>query len=147
MVLGQLTGKALIRGGVVALLGPLGSGKTLFAKGVARGVGIDPSLVVSPTFILQNRLMGRNPFNHFDAYRLASPEEFLDIGADDFLQEEGALNLIEWAEKVEKYLPGDLLRVCFSHRGEKERELTFQGTGEKYCAVFQRLWRELKRRR
>ena len=77
---------ALLGGGeVLALTGPLGAGKTHFAKGVADGLGIDPRNVTSPTFLLAHELQGRLRLHHLDAYRAASPQEFSELGFDDFL--------------------------------------------------------------
>ena len=92
-------------GEVVALNGPLGAGKTHFAKGIVAGLGSDDE-VTSPTFALVNEyLSGRIPVFHFDFYRLDSADELLRIGWDEYLDEDGII-LVEWASKFPDLLPG-----------------------------------------
>src|SRR5579862_9040464 len=80
---------ALVRGTVVALVGNLGAGKTRFVRGVAEALGVDRREVASPTFVLVHEYEGRLPIYHFDIYRLRSPTDFLEIGADEYLNSEG----------------------------------------------------------
>src|SRR5437763_3963370 len=81
---GRRLGEALFPGAVVALIGPLGAGKTHLVRAVAEGLGIaDPRSVNSPTFILIQEYAARLPIYHFDAYRLGTPAEFVDLGAHE----------------------------------------------------------------
>lgn len=91
-------------GEVFTLTGDLGVGKTVFAKGFAKGLGVTEP-VTSPTFtIVQEYLSGRLPFYHFDVYRIGDPDEMEETGFYDYL-ERGGVVLIEWAELIEDILP------------------------------------------
>jgi len=96
----------LATGDVIALNGPLGAGKTHFAKGVVAGLGSEDD-VTSPTFALVNEYRsGRMPVFHFDFYRLEAADELLRIGWDEYLDEDGII-LVEWADKFPELLPGE----------------------------------------
>lgn len=91
-------------GEVFTLTGDLGVGKTVFAKGFAKGLGVTEP-VTSPTFtIVQEYLSGRLPFYHFDVYRIGDPDEMEETGFYDYL-DRGGVMLIEWAELIEDILP------------------------------------------
>lgn len=91
-------------GDVYTLTGDLGVGKTVFAKGFAKGLGVTEP-VTSPTFtIVQEYLSGRLPFFHFDVYRIADSDEMEETGFYDYL-DRGGVVLIEWAELIEDILP------------------------------------------
>lgn len=91
-------------GEVFTLTGDLGVGKTVFAKGFAKGLGVTEP-VTSPTFtIVQEYLSGRLPFYHFDVYRIGDPDEMEETGFYDYLDRDGVV-LIEWAELIEDILP------------------------------------------
>ena len=97
-------------GDIYALCGDLGTGKTVFAKGFAEGLGIEEP-VSSPTFtILQIYEDGRLPLYHFDVYRIEDPEEMEEVGLDEYL-EGGGVCLIEWAERIEDMLPEGVIRI------------------------------------
>ena len=97
-------------GDVYTLTGDLGVGKTVFAKGFAKGLGVTEP-VTSPTFtIVQEYLSGRLPFFHFDVYRIADPDEMEETGFYDYL-DRGGVVLIEWAELIEDILPFPLTSV------------------------------------
>src|SRR6516225_10063572 len=102
---GRQLGQRLSAGAVVALIGPLGAGKTHLVRAIAEGLGIPDSRVVSsPTFTLIHEYKGRLPIFHFDVYRLKSPAEFLDLGVAEYF-DAGGVCLIEWADRVLEYLP------------------------------------------
>lgn len=105
LALGQRLGQAAEAGGVVALCGGLGAGKTHLTKGLVLGLGADPEAVSSPTFsLVQEYRGGRLPVFHFDFYRLTSPDEVLAIGWDEYL-EAGGLCVVEWADLFPHLLP------------------------------------------
>ncbi|MGI8659310.1 MAG: tRNA (adenosine(37)-N6)-threonylcarbamoyltransferase complex ATPase subunit type 1 TsaE [Candidatus Limnocylindria bacterium] len=107
--LGHRIGAAASAGTVLALIGPLGAGKTQLTKGIAAGLGID-GVVNSPTFILMNEHVGRLRLYHVDAYRLGEPEEAVEAGLIDDRQADGVL-VVEWADRLGGYLPDDRLEI------------------------------------
>lgn len=116
--LGEALGKTAVPGQVYTLTGDLGVGKTVFAQGFARGLGI-AGTVNSPTFtILQIYEEGRLPLYHFDVYRIADVEEMEEIGYEDYFYGEGVC-LIEWAELIEEILPENLVRISIVKNPEK----------------------------
>ncbi|MFL5245416.1 MAG: tRNA (adenosine(37)-N6)-threonylcarbamoyltransferase complex ATPase subunit type 1 TsaE [Gemmataceae bacterium] len=136
MGLGRLLGARLFPGSVVALVGPLGAGKTHFVRAIAEGLEVEDSrLVTSPTFVLIQEYKGRLPIYHFDAYRLQGEAEFLELGAHEYLANDGVC-LIEWADRVEKCLPQEHLRIDFSITGETSRTATLQAIGEPYTKIL-----------
>lgn len=115
-------------GEIYALGGDLGAGKTVFAQGMAAGLGIHEP-VTSPTFtIMQVYDGGRLPFYHFDVYRIGDVEEMDEIGYEDFFFGEGVC-LVEWAELVEEILPDHTICITIEKDPEKGfdyRKITVQ---------------------
>jgi tRNA threonylcarbamoyladenosine biosynthesis protein TsaE len=137
--LGRRLGGLLFPGAVVALVGPLGAGKTHFVRAVAEGLGIADSRVVSsPTFVLIQEYDARLPIYHFDAYRLRNEAEFFDLGAHEYFEGTG-VSLVEWADRVEGCLPAQQLRVTFTVTGETSRRLAFEARGDCYADLLGRL--------
>lgn len=101
---GRRTGEQAMPGEVYVLIGDLGTGKTVFTKGLAKGLGIEEP-VSSPTFtIVQEYEGGRLPFYHFDVYRIADVEEMEEIGYEDYFYGDGVC-LVEWGNLIEEILP------------------------------------------
>src|SRR6059058_5475677 len=87
---GRQLGKLLFPGAVIALVGPLGAGKTHFVRAVAEGLGVqNPAAVTSPTFTLIHEYPARLPVYHFDTYRLSSQDEFVALGTDEYFHGDG----------------------------------------------------------
>ena len=111
---------------ILALKGDLGTGKTTFTQGFLKGLGVK-GRVSSPTFVLIKtynlRHMNYNRVHHIDAYRLKKPKELLDLGLKEILEDPKSIALIEWAEKLKRYLPKDAVWVGFKHRAEKEERV------------------------
>ncbi|HUU83829.1 MAG TPA: tRNA (adenosine(37)-N6)-threonylcarbamoyltransferase complex ATPase subunit type 1 TsaE [Phycisphaerae bacterium] len=127
--LGQRMGAALAGGEVIALVGPLGAGKTQFVKGLAVGNGqADPSRVTSPTFVLVNEYSGRIYVYHVDAYRLGGSGELVALGFDEMISPASCV-VLEWADRVEGVLPEDCLTIRFEPTGETSRRLTMDAGG------------------
>ena len=135
---GASLGVASRPGDVVALIGDLGAGKTWLTKGIARGLGVEPKEVTSPTFVLMHVHDGRLPLYHFDAYRLGGAAALLDLGADEVLFGEG-VSVVEWADRVTAALPEDRLEVRIEVTGEAERQLDFTATGPRSEALLVRV--------
>jgi tRNA threonylcarbamoyladenosine biosynthesis protein TsaE len=119
--LGRALGERLTPGAVVALQGELGSGKTTFVRGLARGLGVE-SLVRSPTFTLMQEHAGRCPFFHFDAWMSGREEVFLQGGGAEYLGGAGVA-AVEWAERVSAWLPEPRLEVRLEHHAPGTREV------------------------
>jgi len=107
--IGRALGAAAHAGTLLALVGPLGAGKTELAKGVAEGLGV-ASVVNSPTFVLMNEHAGRLRFFHIDAYRLDDPEEAVAAGLFDDRQAAGVA-VVEWADRLGDRLAADRLEL------------------------------------
>ncbi|MDQ2974050.1 MAG: tRNA (adenosine(37)-N6)-threonylcarbamoyltransferase complex ATPase subunit type 1 TsaE [Acidobacteriota bacterium] len=124
--LGKRIGAQLTGGEILLLDGPLGAGKTIFAKGIASALGIDPEEVTSPSFTLVNPYQGRLPLFHIDLYRLeegATAAHAVDL--EELLSEERAVVLIEWAERLGQYpLPANVWRIAISGDGHQSRTIT-----------------------
>ncbi len=121
VALGRRFAERLGVGDCVALDGPLGAGKTQFARGVALGLGLaDGRLVTSPTFVLVNEYPADVPVYHLDAYRLGAPEaELVDLGFEEMLAT--GVVLLEWAERAEGLLPPGSWHVAIAIAGDTDR--------------------------
>jgi tRNA threonylcarbamoyladenosine biosynthesis protein TsaE len=124
----------LLRGGdVLALSGELGAGKTVFAKGVARALGVRDA-VVSPTFTVVREYPGTLRFVHVDVYRLDRVQELHDVGWDDALDGD-SVALVEWGDRVGALLPVDRLEVRIEPGDDDDdRTVTFVPTGPTWAA-------------
>jgi tRNA threonylcarbamoyladenosine biosynthesis protein TsaE len=132
---GRRLADLLFGGAVVALVGPLGAGKTHLVRAIAQGLGVsDSRLVSSPTFVLIQEYYGRLPIYHFDAYRLKSSGEFVDLGAHEYFEGKGVC-MVEWADRVEDVLPQEHLRITMQILGETARRITLEGRGSPYHAM------------
>jgi len=136
--LGRRIGSQLRGGEVIAICGPLGSGKTHLIKGIAAGAGTEDSKRVnSPTFVIVNEYAGgpgQLDIYHIDAYRLNSIAEFEMLGFDDFCYPQSVV-LIEWADKIESALQAiDYIRIELFHDGQTQRSIHIENTPE-YIAL------------
>ena len=123
--LGRSIGETCAPGCVISLRGSLGAGKTVFAKGVARSLGIQEA-IVSPTFTLVQEYEGRIPMYHMDLYRITSEEDFQMIGGEDLLYSDGVC-LIEWSEIINYLLPSGTLFVEIKVNEDQSRTVTLNG--------------------
>ncbi|NNN14411.1 MAG: tRNA (adenosine(37)-N6)-threonylcarbamoyltransferase complex ATPase subunit type 1 TsaE [Acidimicrobiaceae bacterium] len=124
--IGSLISDLVVAGDVIELRGELGVGKTAFARGLARGLGIDVN-VASPTFLISRRYLGRLTLLHCDLYRLSGRFEVEMLGIDEEI-EDGAVALLEWGEIAEGSLGSDglVVRLHRSGTSEDEREISFE---------------------
>jgi tRNA threonylcarbamoyladenosine biosynthesis protein TsaE len=132
--IGERIGRSAQAGDVIALWGELGAGKTVVARGIARGLGIDQHDVTSPTFvILHEHLEGRLPFSHIDFYRIA-PEEAEGTGWREAVDGPGVA-AIEWPDRIAADLPADRLDVRIEHAGGDQRRVRLEPTGPRAAAL------------
>ena len=113
--------KTLRAGDIVLLDGDMGAGKTAFAKGVAKGLGIEEE-VTSPTYAYMNDYDGR--LFHYDCYRIESVEQAETLGLADYF-DMGGICLIEWSQNIAPLLPKSVKRVIIKKLGENRREITY----------------------
>jgi tRNA threonylcarbamoyladenosine biosynthesis protein TsaE len=113
---------ALAPGDVVLLSGDLGAGKTVLARGLAAGLGVDPGEVRSPTFTLVNPYQGRCPVYHVDLYRIDKPADLDELGLEEILGGDGVA-IVEWAERLGAWRPRAALVIAIEDRGGSERAL------------------------
>lgn len=126
-------GKLLNGGEVLCLNGDLGTGKTAFTGGIAKGLEID-GYITSPTFTLVNEYMGRLPMYHFDVYRISDSDEMFEIGFDEYLESNGVV-IIEWAELIKDILPMEYISISIEktfEEGFNTRVIKLEFKGEKY---------------
>lgn len=136
---GEALGRLLFPGCVIALVGPLGAGKTLLTRAIAQGLAItDPAIVTSPTFVLIQEYPARLPIYHFDVYRLKQGSDFTDLGAAEYLAGEG-VSIIEWADKVTGFLPKEYLRIELQIASDQARQAKVTAQGERYDQLLTEL--------
>ncbi|MEQ8210667.1 MAG: tRNA (adenosine(37)-N6)-threonylcarbamoyltransferase complex ATPase subunit type 1 TsaE [Lacipirellulaceae bacterium] len=136
--LGQALADCLPAGTTIALIGTLGAGKTRLVQAVATALGVSEDEVNSPTFVLINEYEGQKPIYHFDAYRLADDDEFLELGPEEYFDSEG-LTFVEWADKVERCLPAEHVRIEIEVVGENERQFGLSATTERLAKLLSRI--------
>jgi tRNA threonylcarbamoyladenosine biosynthesis protein TsaE len=122
--LGRRVGEQLNDRAVILLKGDLGAGKTVFAKGVAAGMGIDATDVTSPSFTLINVHDGRLRLYHIDLYRLESSSR-IDLGLEEILEDDRGVVMVEWAERL-KFAPESSVEVEISYLSDSERVIVIR---------------------
>jgi len=132
-------GKLLSGGEIIGLTGELGSGKTCFVRGMAKGLEVGKEAWIrSPTFTLINEYHGRLPLYHIDLYRVEGRREIEELNLADYLFSDG-ISVVEWFEHLPDDTVDECLRIAFEHAGGNRRRLTFTAYGERYEEVIQSL--------
>ena len=132
-------GKLLTGGEIIGLSGELGSGKTCFVRGLARGVDVDKGAWVrSPTFTLINEYDGRVPLYHIDLYRLSGNTDLEELDLRELLYSNG-VSVIEWVERIPEGELEEHLLIAFEHEDGSRRRLTFTAFGRCYEELMDRL--------
>jgi tRNA threonylcarbamoyladenosine biosynthesis protein TsaE len=120
--IGEKIAKNLGKGDIVCLFGDLGSGKTVITKGIAAGLGIKKSKVISPTFVLirQHRTKNNLALYHFDLYRLRDCQDVAVLGYEEFFYG-GGISIIEWADRLKQLMPQECMKIRLSVKGKTSR--------------------------
>jgi tRNA threonylcarbamoyladenosine biosynthesis protein TsaE len=144
LMLGARIGEQLEAGDVLALWGELGAGKTLFARGIARGLGVPRRVpVTSPTFTIINEYEGRLRLYHLDLYRLTTPEELDTLPWREVIFGAGVA-VIEWPDRMGELLPEKRWDVRFEFLDDDRRIITLAAHGESHRARLAGLYDRLK---
>lgn len=138
MALAQRLAGLVRPGDILCLFGDLGSGKTTFVKGLAKGLRIKAESVHSPTFVLMNIYDGRLPVFHFDLYRLNHVRDLDGIGYDEFLYGDGVA-VVEWADKLDSYMPQAYFKIELKHKSPEQRSIVCTAVGRHYDPLIKRL--------
>ncbi|HHV25700.1 tRNA (adenosine(37)-N6)-threonylcarbamoyltransferase complex ATPase subunit type 1 TsaE [Anaerosalibacter bizertensis] len=135
---GYRLGSLLEGGDIVCLTGDLGAGKTTLTKSIAKGLDVK-DYVTSPTFALINEYKGRVPVYHFDVYRLEGIEDVIDLGFEEYFYSKG-VTIIEWGDKIEKFLPEDILTVEMNRgKTDNERIISIFSNGKRSETIIEEL--------
>ena len=132
------------RGGEIILLsGCLGAGKTVLAKGIAQGLGINKNNISSPTFVLLRLHKGRHLLHHFDFYRVKTVEDILGLGHEEYLYSDG-VTIIEWPERLKFFLPREFLMIKLVTAGKQQRLLKFVPHGARYKKLLEKIHEDIR---
>ncbi|MEX0750078.1 MAG: tRNA (adenosine(37)-N6)-threonylcarbamoyltransferase complex ATPase subunit type 1 TsaE [Dehalococcoidia bacterium] len=135
--IGERIGRMLDAGDVVLLSGELGTGKTVLAQGIGRGMGIDDP-IKSSSFVIMNEYQGpRLRMYHADLYRLEDPEQVAELALDE-LAAAGVL-IVEWPERAPGELPPEHLRVELGYEGAKGRLIRIEAHGDRYIEIARKV--------
>ncbi len=121
---GYELGKKAKKGDIFGLIGDLGTGKTILAKGIAKGLGIDEE-ITSPTFTLLEVYEAAIPLYHFDLYRISDDSELENLFFEEYWYDDG-VSVIEWAERAMKRLPNDIFIIKLEYTGKNRRKITIE---------------------
>lgn len=137
--IGKLIGKNALPQDIICLFGQLGAGKTVLAKGIADGLGIDRKKVISPSFVLiRQHLKGKLPLYHFDLYRLKSAGDILGIGYEEYLFGDG-ITVIEWADRLGSLMPAEFLKIDLKLLNNSHRSVKLTAFGRRYKELVKKI--------
>ena len=141
IMLGRKIGALLRQGDVIALIGPLGSGKTWLTKGIALGLGLNPAMVVtSPSFSLVNEYNATYTLYHMDLYRLERTSDILATGLEEYLYNEGVA-VVEWADRLPEILPEWRITLSFNIIDDQNRTIDIKGDNQRAVDLIKQLER------
>ena len=142
--IGKSIARNLESGDIICLFGQLGTGKTVLTKGIAQGLGIEKSKVISPSFVLlRQHTKGRLPLYHFDLYRLKDVGDILGLGYEEYLYDQGVA-VIEWAGRLKKLLPQEYLKIELSLKNDAQRVLELSGVGRRYQELLKEIHEDIR---
>ncbi len=137
----EIFGEACQGGELFLLRGELGTGKTCFVRGLARGLQCDPDEVCSPSYTLMHSYTGRKDLHHFDVYFTSEPRDLERSELAETL-EQGAVVAVEWGDRFAQFLPADRVEIELEHAAVQERILRISPRGPRSAALWESLPRE-----
>ncbi len=141
--IGKIIAKNLHKADIICLFGELGSGKTILTKGIASGLGIERSQVISPSFVLLRQYsLAKIPLYHFDLYRLKGIEDILALGYEEYFYDDG-VSVVEWADRLKCLLPKEYLRIKLFVKSDAQRLLEFGASGRRYKEILGRIHEDI----
>ncbi|MFH1395551.1 MAG: tRNA (adenosine(37)-N6)-threonylcarbamoyltransferase complex ATPase subunit type 1 TsaE [Candidatus Omnitrophota bacterium] len=139
MKLGKKIAKQLKTGDLVALIGELGTGKTVFVKGLAKGLGVkNPLYVNSPSFVIVKEYEGQKNLYHFDVYRIDLRSFCETLDYKRYFYGRG-ITVVEWADKIKEVLPEQYLEITIKYGPQQKRLLSFRAIGGKFKGIIAKL--------
>jgi len=138
--IGKKVAKLIKPGDIILFFGELGAGKTCLTQGIAEELKVK-GYVNSPSFTIINEYQGEIPIYHFDLFRLKNYDEIINLGYEEYFYGKG-LTIVEWAEKIEEFIPGDYLKIVITFIDFKERKIRFISKGSRFVELI----KELKKR-
>ncbi len=138
-LLGSYLGELAQKVDIFLLIGELGTGKTCFVQGIARGLNVK-EYAFSPSFVILREYHGRLPLYHIDFYRLDHIEEITDLGLEDYFYGDGVC-VVEWAEKGLQVVPRDnlLITIHYIPASQTGRSICLKPQGERYYELIEQL--------
>lgn len=136
--IGRQLGRNLRGGEIILLSGSLGAGKTVLAKGIAQGLGINKDDVISPTFVLLRVHKGKHLLQHFDLYRLRTIQDIFALGFQEYFYSQ-AVTLIEWPERLKFLLPKEFLKIKLLMKDKNKRRFKFMAKGKKHIILLNKI--------
>ncbi|MFA5092875.1 MAG: tRNA (adenosine(37)-N6)-threonylcarbamoyltransferase complex ATPase subunit type 1 TsaE [Candidatus Omnitrophota bacterium] len=137
--IGKQLGRKLQGSEIILLSGTLGAGKTVLAKGIAQGLGINKNNVISPTFVLLRVHKGRHILQHFDLYRAKTTDDIFGLGYDEYLYS-AAVTVIEWPERLKFLLPKEFIKIKLISKAKDKRLLKFSAKGKKHKELLNKIF-------
>lgn len=129
-------------GEIILLSGCLGAGKTVLAKGIAQGLGINKNDVISPTFVLLRVHQGRRPLYHFDLYRVKTYKDILALGYEEYFYADG-VTVVEWPQKLKFLLPKEFLKIKLIPGPGNQRLFKFTVKGTRYKGLLRKIYENI----
>jgi len=137
--IGKQLGQHLCGGEIILLYGALGAGKTVLAKGIAQGLGINKHNVISPTFVLLRVHKGRHLLQHFDLYRAKTTKDIFALGYEEYFYS-SAVTVIEWPQRLKFLLPREFIKIKLCAKTENKRLLKFSAKGKKHQELLNKIY-------
>ena len=141
--LGKKIAGSLCGGEIILLSGCLGAGKTVLAKGIAGGLGINKNDVLSPTFVLLRVYQGKYLLQHFDFYRIKTPQNIFALGYQEYVYSD-AVTLIEWPQRLKFFLPKEFLKIKLSIKAKNQRFFKFTAKGSRYKKLLEKIHENIR---